>query len=79
MPRTKQDRALVSKDEVPYLLRKWSITRKELLEIKGKKRSRKAIEKLLREAGYKTKRELIELKDQKFKTIPARKNIPDNR
>jgi hypothetical protein len=58
MPRTKHDRALVAKDEIPYLLRKWKITRKELLEIKGKKRSRKAIEKLLHEAGYKTKKEM---------------------
>lgn len=63
------DRKLVSKQEheIKYLLRKWAITREQLLEVKGKKRSRKVIEKLLREAGYKTKRELIELEDQKFK------------
>ena len=44
------DRKLVSKQEheIRYLLRKWDINRKELLEIKGKKRSRKAIEKMIR-------------------------------
>lgn len=65
----KQDRKLVSKQdhEISYLLRKWGITREQLLEIKGKKRSRKVIEKLLREKGYKTKREVIESGDQKFK------------
>lgn len=58
------ERKLVSKQEheIKYLLRKWQITRKELLELKGKKRSRKSIEKALVEAGYKKK----EFKDQKF-------------
>ncbi len=74
------DKKLVSKQEheIRYLLKKWAITRKELLEIKGKKRSRKVVEKLLREAGYKTKKEVdAELNDQKFLTVPPVKKIEE--
>ena len=73
MKKKKQDGKLVSKQEheIRYLLRKWSISREKLLEIKGKKRSRKVIEKLIVEAGYKKK----EPKDQKFKnTAPYGNN-----
>jgi hypothetical protein len=72
----KRDRKLVSKQEheIKYLLRKWDITREQLLEVKGKKRSRKVIEALIVLAGYKKK----EFKDQKFKTIPARKKVRDD-
>ncbi len=75
------DKKLVSKQEheISYLLRKWAITRAELLEKKGLKRSRKVVEKLLREAGYKTKKEIdAELNDQKFKTVPPVKKIEEN-
>jgi hypothetical protein len=71
------DKQLVSKQEheIKYLLKKWNIKRPELLEIKGKKRSRKVIEKLLIEKGI-TLRKPVQ--DQKFRTQPAAKKVKEN-
>lgn len=74
MPTDKQLVSEKQKYEIAYLLRKWQISRAKLLELKGKKRSRKVIEKLLIENGFEKK----QVKDQKFKTVQARKKVPEN-
>jgi hypothetical protein len=75
----KQDRKLVATKqswEVATIQKKWKITKKQLIEIVAKVgHGRKAIEKYLEEMEWPKK----EFKDQKFKTIPARKKVVDNR
>ncbi len=61
MPTDKQLVAANQDHEIKTLLKKWDVKRPQLLEIKGKKRSRAAIERALRAAG-------IKLKEKKVKT-----------